>query len=279
MSFPFSQKTFWVSVVILLFLGGALLFQEYKLLFFDTTQVVFFDLPGESMLIIGKNGEKILIDTGEGKQTAEHLLSIFPFWARTIDGLFLTHFDADHLGGAESILRHFEVGAIFVNGSIPSSNMAQKTLQIVQEKNIPLLSLNAERDIKIGSLTVDIAFPRTSAIAKEASGNVFSLAGRLSLDTHTTLFFTGDIEKPAEKIILFSPQKIKSNILKVAHHGSKTSSTGDFLRAGAFQQAVIVAQEKNQYGFPHSEVISRFSQLHIPVFQTGKQGDISLSLP
>ena len=101
------------------------------------------------------------------------------------------------------------------------------------------------------------------------------LSGRIVIEGKSFLL-TGDMDKSLENNILFSPQKIKSDVLKVAHHGSKTSSSDLFLKAGNFKKAIIIAAEKNRFGHPHSEVLDRLIQNNIPFFQTGKTGEIMI---
>lgn len=275
---PLSKKHFLILIFLLGGFAISLFFQISKLSFWEKEKAVFFNLPGESIFVIGKNGEKILIDTGEGIKTAERLLEIFPFWERNLDALFLTHFDSDHLGGAEKILDTFSVKVIFTSGAMKNTRLTQSFLERVEEKKIPFFPLDSQKDVRVGDLIFDTLSPQNPAFGKIDTKNEVMLSGRL-FSYDFSLLLTGDMEKKTEKEILFSPQKIKSNVLKVAHHGSKTSSSEEFLSAGNFQNAILVTAEKNPFGHPHKEVLERLLKEDISFFQTGKTGEIVLLFP
>jgi len=254
-------------------LAAGFFWQIQKINFFASPKIVFLDAPGESFLIVGKNGEKILVDTGKNKKTAAELLKKLPFFSRKIDAMILTHLDADHIGGAPEILKKIKVGAILTTGIFKNSAAASEVFQTAAAKKIPIFFIYKNRDAKIGKVLFDTAFPENPAVARRADKNHFMLAGRLVVG-EKSIFLTGDIEKQTEKKIVFSDQKTKSDFLKVAHHGSKTSSSNLFLDAGHFQTAIIDVDAKNPFGFPHAAVLRRFSARKIPVFQTGKIGEI-----
>ena len=123
---------------------------------------------------------------------------------------------------------------------------------------------------------IDILSPAEDAAASASDPHDANIVSMLSYG-ETTILLTGDAEKALEHRLLFeTPDMLDADILKVGHHGSKTSSTEAFLKAISPDMAVVSAGKKNRYGHPHADVLERFARLGIPVFRTDQMGNITI---
>ncbi len=267
---------FWTSLILLTSIC-ALAWQTYK----SSPQTVgfwAFNVPGDALFLVFPDGYHLLVDSGENAEAAAKIANTLPFWSREIDIFFLTHADRDHIGGALSILQQYKVKSIVLPGNAEDSLLFVAIVAEAARQNIPLVYANSQTDFRIGSVVLDILYPQQSLLAKELpKRNVTSPLMRLTTGKESVLF-TGDAEKPTEKLVLKTPVRLQSTILKSPHHGSKSSSTEDFINAVAPQTAVISAHIDNPYGHPHAEVVQRYQDKQIALFNTGKIGDIHLRI-
>jgi competence protein ComEC len=259
-----------------LFLFGALFLQLSRMP--TGTSVTIFHVPGESILIQSQEGHVVLFDSGLDNSIVQKLSDSLPFWKKNIDAVFLTHMDADHIGGVQNILKHYTIDNLFVSGAHHDSDVYRKIIQEFQNQNIPIFFLDSKKDVRFGDLTFDTLFPFKSIVGnRNTKGNKSSLVVRMNKSSSSVLL-TGDIEKETERELLSSSKKLHSDFLKIPHHGSKSSSTLGFLSAVEPQKAYISAFQNNPFSHPHQEVLDRLSSLFIPVFVTKYTGDISFSL-
>ncbi|OGZ32902.1 MAG: hypothetical protein A2V69_03355 [Candidatus Portnoybacteria bacterium RBG_13_40_8] len=242
-------------------------------------RIEFFDVgQGDAELIITPDKKQILIDGGPDLSILEKLGKSMPFYDRYIDLVILTHPEADHLNGLIEVLRRYRVGAIITNGVIRDTEQYKQWVEIIKEKNIPIYITQANGEIDFGlpagGLKFKILYPFESLIGqKNSDSNNTSIVGQLIYNNFEVLF-TGDIEKSAENKLLAADINLESDILKISHHGSKTSSGEEFLKAVNALMAVIEVGKDNTYGHPHQEVLDRLANLQI--FQTGRDGDIEI---
>lgn len=243
--------------------------------------VDFFDVgQGDAVFIQTPSGNQMVIDGGPNAAVLSKLGSAMPFWDRSIDVLILTHPDADHLNGALEILKRYDVGLVIesgVNHSIPEYEEWHK---IIKEKGIPVHVAASGEKIDFGDgVNFDIYTPFESFLGSSPS-NVHNamVTGRLVYASSSVLF-TGDAEKSLEYRLVSESLNSKflilnSDILKVGHHGSKNSTSEEFLKAVSPAVAVISVGRKNIYGHPHQEVLDRLNALGIKIFRTDLNGDI-----
>lgn len=241
--------------------------------------VDFFDVgQGDGIFIQTPSGNQVLIDGGPDATILSKLGKVMPFWDRSIDVFILTHPHADHLDGALEVLKRYRVGMVLesgVNHSIPEYD---EWHELLQAKNIPVHIAKTGEIVNFGDgAHFDIYFPQESFVDSSPK-NVHNamLVGRL-VYASSSILFMGDAEKSLEYQLLWRKSdfhSLNSNILKVGHHGSKTSTTDEFLQAVSPQFAVISAGRKNRYGHPHQEVIDRLNQFGIKIFRTDLDGDV-----
>ncbi len=176
------------------------------------------------------------------------------------------------------VVDRYDIVAVMMTGVMYDLARYEKFLQQLKDKHIPILIADPTKDIDLGDgVTLDIIWPPPEFFGKTVKEvNDTAIVLRAIYKDHEILF-TGDIEKPAEKAILQTIADVRADILKVAHHGSKTSSTEEFVRAVDPDLAVISVGRKNSYGHPHPTVMERFKAMGIPVRTTAEEGTIMLS--
>ncbi len=167
-------------------------------------------------------------------------------------------------GGIIAILKELEVKSVIISKQFENSENYEEFIKVVKEKNINVKVVEAGTKINIEkNLYFDVLWPDNSQPITENAINNNALVCKLNYKDFTMLF-TGDIEKEAEKILVSKYKNtnfLKSNVLKVAHHGSKTSSTQEFLKLVNCKIALIGVGENNNFGHPNDEVLQRFKNL------------------
>lgn len=258
----------------------------YAVFYFDSREnllIHFFDIgQGDAIFIEVPNGNQILIDGGPSARILDKLGEVMPFWDHSIDLLILTHPHADHLDGALEVLKRYDIGMVIesgVNHSIPEYEEWHKFLR---EKGIKMIIAKTGQRIRLAPFAYfDILMPFKSFVgASPKNVHDAMIVSKLHYGSSTVLLM-GDAEKPVEYHLLFEFLNSKfyilnSDILKVGHHGSKTSSTQEFLQAVSPKIAVISVGRQNRYGHPYQEVIDRLKNFGIKIFRTDQDGDIEL---
>ena len=188
---------------------------------------------------------------------------------RKIDYVIISHFDSDHIGGLFNVIDKLKVETIIIPKQSEQSENYQRFAEITQNKKINMIVVGASnaRPQKIQiqkDLYIDILWPDNSNSITENSINNNSIVCKLTYGEFSILF-TGDIEEIAEREILQKYKDnlslLKSTILKVAHHGSKTSSTQEFIKAVNPKIALIGVGENNKFGHPNEDVTKRLEDL------------------
>lgn len=197
---------------------------------------------------------------------------------KKIDFIFISHFDQDHIGGIFTILEEFKVQRIFISKQEENSENYQKFLKKVKERNIPVTIVKKDDVINIeNNLSFDILWPRDEQIEENKINNN-AIVMKLRYNKFSMLF-TGDIEEIAEKEIVSIYENadiLKSSILKIAHHGSKTSTTEEFLKLVDPRIALIGVGRNNLFGHPSDEVVKRLEEINVKVYRTDLNGEIEI---
>jgi competence protein ComEC len=233
---------------------------------------------GDSFLIQTANGRQILVDGGRDASALSELARVMPRGDRTIDLVIATHPDADHIGGLPLILSRYKVGAVLTTEAASETATYRSLMQMLHEKQIPAYYARHGMSIALDATLptiLSILFPDRSTGGWET--NTASVIARLDAGNASALF-TGDSPQSVETFLARSvPEKIDTDVLKLGHHGSKTSSGEAFLKAVSPTLALISAGVDNRYGHPHNEVTERLHALGIPWISTQQSGTVDIS--
>jgi len=236
------------------------------------TEIVFLNVGQGDAILISQGSSQILIDGGRtGRELLARLGRHVPFWDRTIEFVIATHPDADHIGGLPAVLRAYTVNQILTTGA----ESATETSRLFQEVTTQEIG-SAPTKIFQGT---EIVFPSGGKLSVEYP--VAPLSGVSTADTNqgsvvarfvygeTSFLLTGDLAREETAL----PEVGQVNILKVAHHGSKHSTSEAFLRLVKPQEAIISVGE-NWYGHPDQSVLKRLEDAGVRIYRTDEEGDI-----
>jgi len=229
---------------------------------------------GDSTLLITPSGKQVLVDGGPDMSTLEHLGKHMPFFDRTLDLVILTHPHDDHLASFPEVFKRYKVKRVLLAGTELGPSRYHALLNEITGQQIPVIITNPLKDIDLGDgVVLDVIWPNANG-RNEKNPNNSSVVIR-ALYKEESILLTGDIEIEAEEEILVTGADLSSTILKVAHHGSKTSSLTSFLLMVKPEQAIISVGEENAFGHPHEATLSRFKTLEVPVALTASNSPIS----
>ena len=229
----------------------------------DKLHVTFLDVgQGDAILIQTPNHQNILIDGGPSPQAINLELSEkLPFWDRRIDLMISTQPQADHITGLVEVLRRYKVAQVLEPGVPYSSSSYQQWLELVDEKGIKHDIARAGQEIDLGDgVKIEMLNPPEMHF-EGTSSDVDNNGVVLKLSWGETSFLlTADIRQEAELELISQRANLRSTVLKVAHHGSKTSTSPQFLAAVDPEMAVISVGADNPFGHPSTEVVERLKE-------------------
>jgi competence protein ComEC len=240
-------------------------------------EVVFFDVgQGDSIFIETPKKQQILIDGGPGSAILEKLGTEMPFYDNTLDLIILTHPEKDHLTGLISVLKRYKVENILWTGVKRDTLEFKEWERKILEEKANIKIAQAGQKIFAAKAVLEMLYPFENLAGQEfEDSNETSIVSRLVFGENSFLF-TGDIRKSEEKVLLEQRANLDSDILKVAHHGSKTSNSKEFVEKASPQIAVISVGKDNSYGHPTQEVLDILKSYGIKVLRTDQKGDIKI---
>ena len=243
---------------------------------------------GDSLFLSFPQGKTMLVDGGgeigtfhsggmrSGLDLGEDVVSPY-LWSRgmkRIDVVALTHAHEDHLGGLAAIFENFRVGELWVGRDIRSAAYEQLIAQAKAHGAI-IKHLKTGDTFSLDGVSGAVLWPEEDG-EERAAKNDDSLVMRLA-DGDESFLLAGDVERPSERAILAKPELLGVNFLKVAHHGSKTSTTDEFLSAAHPAFAAISVGKDNSFGHPSPEVTDRLQAAGVHVYRTDHDGAITAS--
>lgn len=235
---------------------------ELKVHFLDVGQ-------GDSALIMaGSNA--MLIDAGDRGYGPGIVSYLKNQGVKKLDYLILTHPHADHIGGAADVVKAFEIGKIIMPKVAHTTNTYVNLLETIDNKGMKITTARAGDEYDLGSAKFKILAPNSSSYK---SLNDYSVVTRIVFG-NTAFLFTGDAESTSESQILSKVFEIKSDVLKVGHHGSDTSTSDSFLKSVSPKYAVISVGRGNKYGHPTQLVLGRLQNQGVEVYRTDEAGTI-----
>ncbi|HEY4513464.1 MAG TPA: ComEC/Rec2 family competence protein [Candidatus Paceibacterota bacterium] len=232
---------------------------------------------GDAIFIQSPTGTQVIFDAGPARSVLGPLARVMPPFDRTIDAIVITNPDADHVGGFMEILKNYKVSRVFKPGTFNDSKTYQNLEAEIRRQGIPDILARKGMRMRIGGgAVIDILFPDRDV--STWANNEGSVVARLVYGK-TSVMLTGDATTLTEKIIIFGNDKanLKSRVLKVGHHGSRTSTGEAFLRAVAPAYAMISDGKNNKYGHPHRETLGTLESLGVKIFRTDLSGTIVMN--
>jgi len=247
-------------------------------------EVNFFDVgQGDAVFIETPQLHQILIDGGPDSIILEKLAKEMPFWDRTIDLIILTHPERDHLSGLIEVLKRYKVKNILWTGVLRDTSEFKEWQRLIKNEGAKIKIAKAPQKIVCSEkwqrtvlCQIDIVFPFGSFLGQEfKDSNNTSIVAKLVFEKNSFLF-TGDIYKSVERELIKKEIDIDSDILKVSHHGSKTSSSEEFIAEVSPEISIISVGKENKYGHPHPEVLEILEKYGIRILRTDLDGDIKI---
>ena len=296
--FRAGRMSLWLCSLFLLSLAGLLIFHPFPHEFEKgRLSITFLDVgQGDGMLLSFPNGRLMLLDSGgkiptelrqvEGEEIfvedrigiAEAAVAPY-LWQRGIkhlDFIAASHGHSDHTQGFEDIGKSFDIDAA-ITGVIPTDDKQFEAFrQAASNNHTPLQSLPRGESMEIDGVKIAALTPFRDALNAPQAANNQSLTLRLQFGKRVFLL-TGDIEKEIEARLVAENENLKTDVLKVAHHGSRTSSTLEFLQRAKPAIAVISVAHPSPFDHPHPETMDSLKQIDAQILQTSKCGAITIS--
>jgi len=263
----FKNKFLLIAIfVIVYFLVTVFLDLNSRLL-----EVSFLNIgQGDFCLIRTPNHHTIIVDGGPDPKTSLSKLSEkLPFYDRSIDLVILTHSHSDHLNGLIDIIKDFKVGAVLITGALADQEMYKTFLQTIQDKDIDLLFADSSKDFYFDDeVYLDILYPFTNQKNKKYKNiNNSSVFFNLHYKENEILF-TGDLEEDVHPFLAKYKDKLKTDILKLSHHGSKNGTTKLLLEKTKPSIGVLSYGLNNKFNHPHIEAVDLLDQFDIDICRT-----------
>ena len=231
---------------------------------------------GDAIFIEAPNGNQILVDGGPNKKILSELSKVMSLYDRTIDVLIVTNPDKDHMAGFIDVLKNYSIGAVLEPGTISTTATYRELERTIAEKKVPRRLARRGMDVVLqDGVYLHILFPdRDVSKAKINDGSVVS---KLTYG-NTSFMLTGDAPKNVEDyLILLDGKNLTSNVLKVGHHGSRTSTGEMFVAVVSPTYAVISAGRNNKYGHPHQETLDNLKAFGVKIFRTDEIGRVTFT--
>ena len=254
------------------------------------------DIGQGDAVLIQTGAKNILIDTGDdkyyedgkkGKENTQLLTELQKLKIDHIDTLVMTHAHADHIGKADKVIAQYGVKELVYNGIPSTSKYFINALKAAKANGTQQVKVKAGDVLDFGNgVSFEIVSPSQSLIDEDTAAikakkkvdvNNESVVGRLTFGNFAMLF-TGDAEGPVEKTMAASyGKKLKCQVLKAGHHGSKTSSTAEFLKLVQPESVVMSLGVNNQYGHPHEALLNRLQKQGVKnIYRTDANGTITI---
>ena len=272
------KKVFIIFTIIVIILNLILNFipKTFTISFIDVGQ-------GDSILISTPKGKNIIVDGGGSRDETSFNIgkqTLIPYLLNKgitkLDYVIISHFDSDHATGVAQILGKIDVSSIILTRQLEENDIYRHILSIAKEKKIKLIYVKEGDVLKIGGIKISIIHPENKLMINNPMNNN-SIVCKVEYNSFSMLL-TGDIEMEAEELILRKNINLKADVLKVAHHGSKTSTTGEFLKAINPKVALIGVGKNNNFGHPSNEVIQRLKENGTRIYRTDENGEISITV-
>jgi competence protein ComEC len=241
--------------------------------FNGSLKVIFLDVgQGASQLLISPSGKTMLIDAGNNDKESLMLDYLNKYRITKIDIVVGTHPDADHIGGLDKVIDHLAIGKIYMPKVQSNTKTFESLLRSISNKGLKVTTAKAGLQLQWDDkVTVQMIAPvKTYSDPNDNSAVIHVVYG------NTSFMLTGDAEADSEKNMIASGADLQSDVLLVGHHGSKSSTSLDFLKMVKPQYAVIQVGKENKYGHPHAATLKHLKAQGIPIYRNDLNGTIEM---
>lgn len=239
-----------------------------------TLEVHYIDVGQGDATLIKCGSHAMLIDGGNNNKGTTVQLYLEKQGVESLDYVIGTHPDADHIGGLDVIVYKYNCDTVIMPDYEKDTKTYQELVDVIHDKNMKITYPVVGEQYVLGEAKFTIIAPNSNSYGGNA--NDYSVAILLEYGKNRFLF-TGDAEEASEMEMLSNGIELSADVYKVAHHGSRSASTQEFLNAVHPKYAVISCGEGNSYGHPHAEVLNRLRSMGVEVFRTDEQGSIIAS--
>lgn len=235
---------------------------------------------GDAILVVTPQGRQVLVDGGPDPRSALVALGQrVPPGDRSLDAVVVTHLDSDHAGGLIGVLDRYDADIVMQGPLSPGSALFPQWESAIDQREHPAVQIRSGHRIRLDSgIVMEVLHPPSGKMPSriDRSTNNLSVVVRVTYG-EVSFLLTGDVEQDVERYLVDNlGEALRSDVLKVAHHGSRSSTSEAFLQAVGPESAVISAGSGNRYGHPHADVIERLEKIigGEGVFMTSRDGTV-----
>ncbi|WP_241428140.1 ComEC/Rec2 family competence protein [Clostridium sp. DJ247] len=240
----------------------------------NSIKISYIDVGQGDSVLIQINNKNLLIDAGPAESNDKLMSYLSKQNIKKFDYIITTHPHEDHIGGMSSIIKKYNIGEFYAPKVTTNTKTFETMVNALKSKNIKITAAKSGMNLDLGKNTkCEIIAPNNT---KYEDLNDYSIVVKITYGSSKFLF-TGDAEKTSEKEILSKNYDISSDVLKVGHHGSSSSSSKAFLDKVSPKIAIISCGKNNDYGHPHRETLNELKNRNVKVYRTDVDGTIILT--
>lgn len=233
-------------------------------------KIHYIDVGQGDSILVQKNYSNMLIDTGTNESTSKLVSYLKKQNIKKIDYLILTHPHEDHIGGADAVIKDFDIGKIYMPKVAANTRTFKDVLRAMKAKSLKANEPELLENFKFADTDCVFYSPIDS---KEGDLNTYSIVLKLTYG-NTKFLFTGDAQAQNERAMIANNYDLSADVLKLGHHASRTSTSNEFLNKVNPKYAVVSCGKGNDYGHPHKEIVNKLKSRNIPLYRTDESGTI-----
>ncbi len=236
-------------------------------------QVTYLDVGQADSILVQAGNSSLLIDAGTNSTANNLVKNLKNRGLSRLDMVVGTHPHEDHIGGLDAVINQFDIGKLYMPKVSATTKTFEDVLQAIKNKGLSVTTPVPGTSFSLGSATGTILAPNGQSYADL---NNYSIVIRMFYGS-TSFLFTGDAQAESEKEMLTKGYTLKSDVLKVGHHGSESSTTSEFLKAVSPKYAVISVGQGNDYGHPHQVTLDKLNAAGVKIYRTDLNGNITIT--